>query len=68
MQDKKDLSDQWMTLMTIVTTVFAVFFVYSGLKIDQDMRKVTDLANEKLEEINKIALNRTEDIMIDAYL
>lgn len=57
-----------MTLMTIVTTVFAVFFVYSGLKIDQDMRKVTDLANEKLEEINKIALNRTEDIMIDAYL
>lgn len=68
LQDKKDLSDQWMTLMTIVTTVFAVFFVYSGLKIDQDMRKVTDLANEKLEEINKIALNRTEDIMIDAYL
>jgi hypothetical protein len=32
------------------------------------MRKVTELANQKLDEINRIALNRTEDIMIDAYL
>lgn len=68
LDEKKDNSDGWMTWMSILSTIFAVFFVYSSFRIDWDMRKVTELANQKLDEINRIALNRTEDIMIDAYL
>lgn len=68
LDEKKDNSDKWMTWMSILSTIFAVFFVYSSFRIDWDMRKVTELANQKLDEINRIALNRTEDIMIDAYL
>jgi hypothetical protein len=32
--NEADISDKWMTIMTIFSTLFAVFFVYSGFKID----------------------------------
>lgn len=40
LQDKSDNTDRWMTFMTILSTIFAVFFVYSGFKIDDTVEKV----------------------------
>ena len=59
LRDKNDISDQWMTFMTILSTFFAVFFIYSGFKIDADMRKVSDV-KENIMSIENEVIDNTE--------
>lgn len=41
-ENQIDISDKWMTIMTIFSTLFAVFFVYSWFKIDWTVNKVEE--------------------------
>ena len=51
LKDKNDISDNWMNYMTILSTIFAVFFVYSWFKIDKDLREVQEKWYSFLEKI-----------------
>ena len=42
-------SDHWVFLMTIISTLFAVFFVYAGFKIDSTKEQVQDARNRITE-------------------
>ena len=48
--------DHWIFFMTVLSTLFAVFFVYSGFKIDASREKIDDaekrinLAEKKINE------------------
>ncbi len=44
-----DRSDFWMTMMTILSTIFAVFFVYTGFRIEDVKQKVVSAKNELWE-------------------
>ena len=52
LEDKKDNTDRWMTFMTILSTVFAVFFVYSGFKIDNTVKAV-DGHEKRMRDIHE---------------
>ncbi len=52
LKNKEDNSDKWMTVMTIISTIFAVFFVYTGFKIDSTKEKV-DEASKNIIAIEK---------------
>ncbi len=52
LEDKKDNTDRWMTLMTILSTIFAVFFVYSGFKIDNTVKAV-DGHEKRMRDIHE---------------
>jgi tetratricopeptide (TPR) repeat protein len=54
LQDKKDNSERWMTFMSILATLFAVFFVYTGFKIDSTKDKVDEAEKRILETERKI--------------
>ena len=51
LQDKTEVSGQWMSFMTILSTIFAVFFVYSGFKIDKDLRELHEKWNGFLDKL-----------------
>jgi tetratricopeptide (TPR) repeat protein len=54
-----DISDKWMTIMTIFSTLFAVFFVYSWFKIDWTVNKVEE-AEKRILILEKEAKNDME--------
>ncbi len=53
LEEKNNNVDRWMTLMTILSTIFAVFFVYSGFRIDKDLREVQEKWYDFLDKIEK---------------
>jgi hypothetical protein len=52
--DKKDNSDKWLTFMSILSTLFAVFFVYAGFKIESTKEKVDNAEKRVLDLEQKI--------------
>lgn len=55
LEDKKDNSDRWLTFMSILSTIFAIFFVYSGFKIDDTVKKVNE-AKEQMRDIHEYTI------------
>ncbi len=73
LEGKKDDTDRWITFMSILSTLFAVFFVYSSFKIDKDLKEMNEKAynfleklekayNEKLKALNEKAEKEKEEI------
>ncbi len=52
LDEKKDNSDRWITWMSILSTIFAVFFVYSGFKIDNTVKAV-DGHEKRMRDIHE---------------
>ncbi len=51
--------ERWIFMMTILSTLFAIFFVYSGFKIDSTREKVDEAEKRIIEAERKI----NEDIL-----
>ena len=51
--------EKWLTFVSILSTIFAVFFVYAGFKIDS--------TKEKVDEAEKRILNLEKNIQEDIY-
>lgn len=49
----------WINFLSIFTTLLAAFFIYSSWKIDNDLRKISDV-KENLENIENEAIDNTE--------
>lgn len=73
LENKKDNTDRWLTFMTILSTLFAVFFVISSFKLDKDLKeihqkwweyleKLDDKYKEKLKELDKKTEQEKEEI------
>jgi TolA-binding protein len=54
LEGRKDDAERWLTFMSMLATVFAIFFVYTGFKIDATKDKV-DEASKRMGEIEKKA-------------
>lgn len=66
---KKENSDNWISFMSILSTLFAVFFVYSSFKIDNDLKEMNwkvhllDAKNyELLEKLEKAYNIKIEEL------
>ncbi len=51
---KDPSSEKLMTMMSILSTLFAVFFVYSGFKIDSTKDKIRDIENRIIDKEKQI--------------
>lgn len=51
--------EHWLTFVSILTTLFAIFFVYTGFKIDS--------TKEKVDEAEKRVLNLEKNIQDEIY-
>lgn len=49
----QDNTEKWMTFMSILSTIFAVFFVYSGFAINQNLEKVEEQIRDFKREKQK---------------
>lgn len=58
LEEKNDNSDRWLTFMSILSTLFAVFFVYSSFKIDRDLKEM----NWKINELDEKAYELLEKL------
>lgn len=59
LENKKDNADRWLTFMTILSTIFAVFFVYSWFKIDSIKEEIYKTKKE-MEDIKQESINDLE--------
>lgn len=49
----------WITFISILSTLLAAFFIYSSWKIDNDLRKISDVKHS-IEKIEDAAIESTE--------
>lgn len=65
----QDNTEKWMTFMSILSTLFAVFFVYSGFAINQNLEKVEEQTREfKREKQNYENSFQIEKLIMDANI
>lgn len=58
-EDIKNASSDWLTFLSIFATLLAAFFIYSSWKIDNDLRKISDV-KENIKKIEDEAINNSE--------
>ena len=46
LEEKNNNADRWLTYMSILSTIFAVFFVYSGFKINDNVEKYENILKQ----------------------
>lgn len=66
LQNKKDSSEMWITFMSILATFFAVFFVYTGFRIETVKEKIED-AKDKVDGAEKKVSEIEKTIQEDIY-
>lgn len=62
-ESKNNVSD-WVSFLWILTTLLAAFFIYSSRKIDNDLRKITDIK----DSIKKIEENAKDEVEFSSHL
>jgi tetratricopeptide (TPR) repeat protein len=45
LENKSQSTDRWLSLMAIMSTIFAVFFVYAGFRIEDTKNKIIEAKN-----------------------